>query len=115
MAEAPLVRQNQRRNQEQKVKRINAGKAIPLRRLFSLREYPAVLADLRQRGHRIEILYLEAADEVLVRRFSETRRPHPLAFNQPAIDGIREEREALKPVRKMADHILDTTEVPASW
>ncbi len=45
-----------------------------------------------------------------MRRFSETRRPHPLAFNQPAIEGIREEREALKPIRKMADHILDTTD-----
>ena len=44
-----------------------------------------------------------------MRRFSETRRPHPLAFNQPAIEGIREEREALRPIRKMADLILDTS------
>jgi UPF0042 nucleotide-binding protein len=55
-------------------------------------------------------LFLEAAEKALVRRFSETRRPHPLAFNQPAIEGIREEREVLKPIRKMADHILDTTD-----
>ena len=47
---------------------------------------------------------------MLVRRFSETRRPHPLAINQPAIEGIREEREALRPIRKMADMILDTSE-----
>jgi UPF0042 nucleotide-binding protein len=58
----------------------------------------------------VSLLFLEAAETALVRRFSETRRPHPLAFNQPAIDGIREEREALKPIRKMADHILDTTD-----
>jgi UPF0042 nucleotide-binding protein len=47
---------------------------------------------------------------VLQRRFSETRRPHPLAINQPAIEGIREEREALRPIRKMADLILDTSD-----
>ena len=45
-----------------------------------------------------------------MRRFSETRRPHPLAVNQPAIEGIREEREALSPIRKMADLILDTSD-----
>ena len=47
---------------------------------------------------------------MLQRRFSETRRPHPLAINQPAIEGIREEREALRPIRKMADLILDTSD-----
>jgi UPF0042 nucleotide-binding protein len=46
---------------------------------------------------------------VLVRRFGETRRPHPLAVNQPVVEGIREEREALRPIRKMADLILDTS------
>jgi UPF0042 nucleotide-binding protein len=47
---------------------------------------------------------------VLVRRFSETRRPHPLAVNEPVIEGIREEKEALRPIRKMADFIVDTTQ-----
>jgi UPF0042 nucleotide-binding protein len=46
---------------------------------------------------------------VLLRRFNETRRPHPLSFNQPAREGIREEREALAPIRKIADRILDTS------
>ena len=45
----------------------------------------------------MSLLFLEAEEKVLLRRFSETRRPHPLAVNQPAIEGIREEREALRP------------------
>ena len=52
---------------------------------------------------------MEAEERVLLRRFSETRRPHPLAVNQPAIEGIREERETLAPIRKSADLILDTS------
>ena len=56
-----------------------------------------------------KVLFLEADDRTLVRRFSETRRPHPLARGDPAIEGIRAEREALRPIRKMADLILDTS------
>ena len=55
-------------------------------------------------------MFLESEEKVLQRRFSETRRPHPLAINQPAIEGIREEKEALRPIRKMADLILDTSD-----
>lgn len=55
------------------------------------------------------LLFLESDDDTLVRRFSETRRPHPLAAGDPAIEGIRAEREALRPIRKMADLILDTS------
>src|SRR5690606_2462335 len=49
--------------------------------------------------------------EALVRRFSETRRPHPLAHDRPVSEGIREERERLKPIRAMADEIVDTTDL----
>ena len=58
----------------------------------------------------MSLLFLEADEKALLRRFSETRRPHPLAVNQPVIEGIREEREALAPIRKMADMILDTSD-----
>ena len=58
----------------------------------------------------MRLVFLEATDAALLRRFSETRRPHPLAINQPAIEGIREEEEALRPIRKMADMILDTSD-----
>ena len=62
----------------------------------------------------MSLLFLEADEHVLLRRFSETRRPHPLAVNQPAVEGIREEREALGPIRKTADHILDTSSTPCT-
>ena len=78
------------------------------------RTFPAqfgeVYRNVKARGIDARVLFLEADEKVLVRRFSETRRPHPLAVNQPAIEGIREEREALAPIRKMADMILDTSQ-----
>jgi len=87
-----------------------AALVVDIRERDFLRQFPHVYRQLRGKGLKVSLLFLEASEKALVRRFSETRRPHPLAFNQPAIDGIREEREALKPIRKMADHILDTTD-----
>jgi RNase adapter protein RapZ len=83
---------------------------IDMRERDFLRLFPQVYKQVRAQGVRTGLLFLEAEDRVLVRRFSETRRPHPLAINQPAIEGIREEREALRPIRKMADLILDTSQ-----
>jgi UPF0042 nucleotide-binding protein len=67
------------------------------------------LEELRTRGHRPEVLFLEAADETLVRRYHETRRRHPLAGEGNVVDGIRAERRALAHLREDADRILDTT------
>jgi UPF0042 nucleotide-binding protein len=67
------------------------------------------LEELRTRGHRPEVLFLEAADETLVRRYHETRRRHPLAGEGNVVDGIRAERRALAHLREEADRILDTT------
>jgi len=82
---------------------------IDLRERVSLRQYPEVLAELRSRGQRVEILYLEAADEVLLRRFSETRRPHPAADGSNIAQGILTERERLAGLRELADQIIDTS------
>ena len=82
---------------------------IDLRERAFFGELPAVIAQARQQGQRIEVLFLDAADEVLVRRFSETRRPHPSAEGGSPSDGIRRERERLAAVRETADRILDTT------
>ncbi len=71
--------------------------------------FPAAYRALRSSRVGSSLLFLEADDRTLLRRFSETRRPHPLAAGDPAIEGIRAEREALKPLRKMADLILDTS------
>ena len=67
------------------------------------------LEDLRSRGHRPEVLFLEATDETLVRRYHETRRRHPLAGEGNVRDGIRAERRALAHLREEADRIIDTT------
>jgi UPF0042 nucleotide-binding protein len=83
---------------------------VDMREREFLKQFPHVFRQLRGKGVAVSLLFLEADEKALVRRFSETRRPHPLAINQPAIEGIREEREALRPIRKMADMILDTSE-----
>jgi RNase adapter protein RapZ len=72
-------------------------------------EFPRLIAELDASGTRPTLLFLEASDEVLVRRFSETRRPHPLTPDQPAIEGIRRERELLLGLRQRADRVFDTS------
>ena len=75
-----------------------------------LKQFPHVFRQIKGKGIGVSLMFLESEEKVLQRRFSETRRPHPLAINQPAIEGIREEKEALRPIRKMADQILDTSD-----
>jgi UPF0042 nucleotide-binding protein len=74
-------------------------------------QLPELYRQLRDRGHAVELLFLDASDQTIVRRFSETRRPHPLARGTtPLLDGIRNERAALGEVKKLADRILDTSD-----
>jgi RNase adapter protein RapZ len=73
-------------------------------------ELPQLVRDLDRRSIEATLLFLEASDEVLVRRFSETRRPHPLAADGPVIDGIRRERELMAELRGMADLVFDTSD-----
>lgn len=94
-------------NSEEQISRIALG--IDLRERAFLVNYPAVLEDIRRAGHYVEILYLDAADDVLVRRFSETRRPHPLAEGTNVAAGIAREREKLADLKGMADRIIDTS------
>ncbi len=67
------------------------------------------LESLRERGIRARVLYLEAADEVLVRRQEAARRPHPLSMEGRLLDGFNRERELLRTVRGRADIVIDTT------
>jgi len=69
-----------------------------------------VLDDLRRGRNAVHVLFLDAADEALVRRFSETRRKHPLAARGGALGAIRKERRILSPLREMADAVIDTSE-----
>lgn len=68
------------------------------------------LAKLRDRSHfDVAMLFLDCAGAELERRYDETRRPHPLAVDRPASDGIMRERDLLAPVRLAADYLIDTT------
>jgi len=88
------------------VSRVALG--IDARERHFLADFPRVLDELRGAGVRVEVLYLEAEDAVLQRRFSETRRPHPAAEGGTPLDGIRREREMLRAIREIADRIIDT-------
>ena len=77
-----------------------------------LSRFPKVFRKLRvMPGLEPALIFLEASDTALVRRFSETRRPHPLARDRSVSEGIREERERLGAIRRMADEIVDTTDL----
>lgn len=64
-------------------------------------------------GRPVETLFLDCASAELSRRYSETRRRHPLAPDRPATDGIAEERERTAPLKRSADHLIDTTDSDA--
>jgi UPF0042 nucleotide-binding protein len=67
----------------------------------------------RAMGYELKLLFLEAADQVLVKRFSETRRTHPLAPDGGLTAGIAQERQRLAPLRAVADLIIDTSQIKA--
>lgn len=73
-------------------------------------ELPRLMAEIDREKIDVTLLFLESSDEVIVRRFSETRRPHPLAPDRPAIEGIRRERELLAELRSHADMVFDSSE-----
>jgi UPF0042 nucleotide-binding protein len=73
-------------------------------------EFPRLVDEVDRSRLDLTLLFLESSDETLVRRFSETRRPHPLAGDGPPIEGIRRERELLADLRGRADLVLDTSE-----
>lgn len=89
-----------------------AAVVVDVREGKMLDELPRVYRKLKaMRPLNPVLIFLDAANEVLVRRFSETRRPHPLAPDRSAIEGIREERERMKPIRRLADYVVDTSKL----
>jgi len=73
-----------------------------------LRRLPGIYRHLR-RSHNVRLVFIEAGDEALIRRFSETRRPHPLGRGGSVREAVRRERRLMEPIRKIADAVLDTT------
>jgi UPF0042 nucleotide-binding protein len=85
-----------------------AALVIDIREGLGLKQFPALYKKLRRRIPAT-LVYLEADDSTLVRRFSETRRPHPLGITTSVAKSIQEEREQLAPIRAVADHIINTS------
>ena len=84
-----------------------AALVIDIREGQKLVQFPAIFRRLR-RQTPATLLFLEADDRTLVRRFSETRRPHPLGLEASVRENIRTERERLAPIRAVADHVINT-------
>jgi len=85
---------------------------IDVREGSFLRQFPRVWAKLKATpGLDPLLIFLEASHEALVRRFSETRRPHPLAHGRPIVEGLRTERRQMQKIRDLADEIVDTTQL----
>ncbi len=75
-------------------------------------DFPRVYRKLKTNKRlRTRLIFLEAGHAELVRRFSETRRPHPLAPDRPITEGLAEERASLRPIRKLADKVVDTSKL----
>jgi RNase adapter protein RapZ len=87
-----------------------AALVINIREGHFLSEFGAQLEALRDRGLLVFILFLEASDDVLQRRFSETRRPHPADTGGGLMEAIRTERRAMEDIRSRADLTIDTSE-----
>jgi RNase adapter protein RapZ len=81
----------------------------PRERLF-FPDWPRIFAELERRHYRPEVIFLDASDEVLMRRYSETRRPHPMAGGGLTVaQAIRRERQSLAELRDRADRVIDTS------
>ena len=88
------------------------GVVIDVREKSFIREFPPIWRELKASPHLSAMLiFLEASDAVLLRRFSETRRPHPLVPDQPVAEALKQERDMLGKIRALADEIVDTSDL----
>lgn len=90
--------------------RRRAALIIDIREGEALKQFPAMYRDVKK-ALSTTLVFLDADDEVLQRRFSETRRPHPLGAESTVLSSIRDEREELAPIRKLADLYIDTSKL----
>jgi len=85
--------------------------AIDIRTGESLMGFEVLFNEIRLLSTRSTVVFFDASNEALERRYSETRRVHPLAHDQSLFDGIRSERKKLAGIRSMADRVVDTSEI----
>jgi UPF0042 nucleotide-binding protein len=95
--------------QEGEINKVALGIDIRERGFFA--DLFTYVDQLKSLGHSVELFFLEARDEILARRFSESRRPHPLLPQAPVWEGVRAERERLLDLRRRADRIVDTSDL----
>jgi UPF0042 nucleotide-binding protein len=86
-----------------------AAVVVDIRGGEAIGQLPAMYQSLSRDNLKLSLVFLEASDRALIRRFEETRRPHPLGRDLPVREGIRLERVLLKPMRQFADAVIDTT------
>jgi len=89
----------------------DVGLVMDIRGRDFLKGYEKIIQEIGETGHSVEILFLDATDEVLIRRFSETRRRHPALEGGSVSEGIRFEREQLAGLRRIATTLIDTSEL----
>jgi UPF0042 nucleotide-binding protein len=89
----------------------NVALGIDIRERIFFADLISNLERLKTSGHSVHLVFLEAREEILVRRFSESRRPHPLLPHMPVLEGVRFERDQLAELRKHANRIIDTSDL----
>ena len=89
----------------------NVALGIDVRERVFFSDLVGILEQVKALGHSVELMFFEACEEVLVRRFSESRRPHPLLPHLPMLEGVRFEKEHLADLRRHADRIIDTSDL----
>lgn len=94
---------------EPRVRRLGLG--VDVRTGTFLAGSAEMLDALREAAHGVDVLFLDCADDVLLRRYSETRRPHPLASGGNVLGAIESERERLSALRAEASHVIDTSDM----
>ena len=87
-----------------------AALVISFRERRFLSDFAKQLRVLRKGGLEVSVIFFEASDEILARRFSETRRPHPADRGKGLFDALRTERDAMKSVRALADEVVETSD-----
>lgn len=86
-----------------------AAVVVDIREGEAISQLPGIYQNLATNNLKPSLVFLEASDQALIRRFEETRRPHPLGRDIPVREGIRLERALLKPMRRIADAIIDSS------
>jgi UPF0042 nucleotide-binding protein len=86
-----------------------AALLVDAREGSQLLKLPETIRQLHREGVPAELVFIEASEESLLRRFSETRRPHPLGHDRPVREGLRRERQMMAPIQRLADVVIDTT------